>query len=491
MPLNFETAYHTDPFVDLDQRERTWYDPLIQRWYRQSNVYHDLVPIKQDFSPQARTTRKVIYTVKERMEPMTNAVPRRQLYTDPMRSSSRQLVVTTERHVGKMQYHAEDDVITYWEDNPGRPGLSRVIGEDFAPAITLHMDTLARNAYCRLTRHSYANGRANWGELVAGDTFNLDWALLQRLTRTTRDISDWPAQQILCVTTPGALYSIQTDPDYRSQLQHTPQGWERLHTGVTLSWEGTQFAPTQMNVLWNAGAITKQVAITTAANALDGGHDWGPYIVGGSQSGNDHLKVSDFAAGQFKKGDIVTVHLRRADGSGVIPAYEVSENGVSEEIRAPFESGVAHGVDPYDGMTVQRQVVYVDATPGACKIGFDKPVTFDFNTDILARDGASTLAAPEGGNFQSNAVDVGEIYGYVTKALNIHCSIFVYGIGAITSAVTYMPRITTPAPVDDFGKMFRMSYDFQMGYREWNVDMAHVVYHTGPYSIDGTLNYNT
>jgi hypothetical protein len=155
-----------------------------------------------------------------------------------------------------------------------------------------------------------------------------------------------------------------------------------------------------------------------------------------------YVSVENFTAADFKVDDVVTFHLVRTS-----------------------DFGVTNGVDYRDGMTFNRFVKYVDTTPGACKIGFDRPILWDFTTDLG-----------------------GTVYAYVTKGVNVHTTTYIAGPGAVVAGVTQTPQLHVPPVVDDLESLFRFSWDAYVKYQTFRAEFAENVFHAGEHRVSGGVS---
>ena len=107
-----------------------------------------------------------------------------------------------------------------------------------------------------------------------------------------------------------------------------------------------------------------------------------------------------------------------------------------------------------------RRVVAVDE--GNKRLLLDTPILVDFDTDLGAG-----------------------VYAYVTKARNIHASIFVGGPQAIVGGVAQQPQFYQLDPIDDFKAIYRFSFDQYMGYQPYRPEVFEVVFSAGSTRVKG------
>jgi hypothetical protein len=201
-------------------------------------------------------------------------------------------------------------------------------------------------------------------------------------------------------------------------------------------------------VLWNCGELIAQGLVTTAINAGDGSPNPGTtkvdatYMVGQTSGGvKNYIDIGSWGTGALANinvGDMVSIHLTRTSNYGI-----------------------TNGVDFQEGTMCTRRVVAKATSPND-RLVFDKPILTDMNTNL----GGGT-------------------YAYVTKARNIHASIFVGGANGIVSGVALPPRFHAPAPVDDFEMVQRFSWDGYLGYQTYDPNVFEVVFSAGTTRIKG------
>ena len=304
--------------------------------------------------------------------------------------------------------------------------------------MTDELELLARNAFLTGAYFkNYAGGTATGGadslaDISQKDLFDYQWAAKAQLRAMTLGLPGFEdgAGPMVAITTPATIYSFMTNSDWIGLNKYTDKGLSRVFTGEVGTLYGTKYIVSPINILWNAGRITAQTTIAAAASAGDGGADWGPYTVG--QSGaTKYIQLAD--ATDINIGDVVTIHNTRTS------AY-----------------GVTNGVDPYAGYQFHRIV----RSKSGNNIGFDRPLFWDFKADL----------------------GLG-VYGYVTKALHIHSTIFVSGEGGVVCGVTQPPTLHIPPVMDDLEAMRRFSWDAYLKYQAFRVERYEVFFHAGEVAV--------
>lgn len=431
--MSFDTYYGDNPWSGLSQNQRDWYVPaIIEPWRRQS-IYRSFIPMQVDLAGQR--TKQMIFTFLYDLEPDTTPLGVRDIWLNSLQGDSRRVTVDTAHHGGKVQFHKYDDYITYWQNN-GAEGLIRIFREQLAPSMIRHMDKLARNALLEASFKSYAGDSANTGfdDIVVGDVFDLAWSYDARLQADNMDVPGFggPAvgngPSIVCITTPGAISKlIQTD-GWQDINRYTESGVQRMFNNEVGNFGGIRYVRSNDNILHNCGTVAARGNVQVAINAGDGGGDWGPYTVG--QSGATSTITLDTGEGaNFAVGDVVTIH---------------------DAVTSDF--GVTDGVDYRAGRVFNRRIVDVTGDT----IQLDKPLLHAFATDLG-----------------------GGVYAFVTKGVDIHASIYLYGPGAVVAGLTQPVTFHVPPVVDDVEGMFRFSWDAYIGYKQFQTEYMEVVFHAG------------
>jgi hypothetical protein len=192
-------------------------------------------------------------------------------------------------------------------------------------------------------------------------------------------------------------------------------------------------------VLYNTGAITKQVGITGPISMGDGSPDPettkvdGVWEVG-QKNVTHYIQCSDFADQEFAVDDFVTIHIQRTS------AY-----------------GVTNGVNPLDPKQIVRRVVAVDHSTN--RLAFDRPVLFDFKSAFTA--------TPQGGAEAT-------LYGFVTKARHVGMILTLGAKGGIRGGVARALKFYEPKPIDDFESVWRFVWDIYAGFNIWEPNLFEV-----------------
>jgi N4-gp56 family major capsid protein len=450
------TDYYADnPVEVLDKNQRAWYDPDVLTLFKNNALFAPIMAYKRNLGDVRATSM----TVSQILEPHANynALTARQLWLPAMHIDSRSIEITFEHHGGKVALHEYDDLVTYWRAN-GREGLRSILNNVLGWHIIEVHDYLARNAllYGALATTGYvmyAGSATSFNDITSTDLFTPDIAKDIQLGMKYREVAGavnptgGSAPAVVCYTSPGVIYDIQNDEDWIEATKYAdPSGLFRYEVGAI---KNVRFVESPRLTMWNCGAVEYQSKIAAVALAGDGAPTPsttkvdGVYKVGQESAGVTHyLQLSDTTiAGTLEANlqvnDIVSIHTARTSAFGV-----------------------TNGVNPFDGKLHNRRVVSIDA--GNDRIVLDKPIMEDFATDL----GSTT-------------------YGYVTKAQNVHASIFIGAPNAIVTGVAAPIRLHTPPPIDDLEAIYRYSWNDRMGHQPYAPEVFEVVFSAGSTRVKG------
>lgn len=450
------TDYYADnPVEVLDKNQRVWYDPDILTLFRQRALFSDIIAYKRNLG-DVRATSMIVNQLFD-PHPNWNELSTRQIWLPAMHIDSRQIEITFQHHGGKVALHDYDELVTYWKLN-GRAGLRAILNRALGQHIIDVHDYLARNALINgaltTTGYVYYPGTAeDFGDLLSTDIMVPEIAKEIQLGMKYREVAgalnpDGSAGAVVCYTTPGVIYDLQDDEDWIEISKYAQPG--RLLRYEVGSYKNVRFVESPRCVLWNCGTITAQAPINAAVHAGDGSPNPGAtkvdgtYMVGQTSSGIVHnIPLGSFGTGaitDLSVNDIITLHLTRTSSFGV-----------------------ANGVNPFDGTVTNRRIVAIDSENGT--ISLDKPVMIDFATDLGAG-----------------------VYGYVTKGMHVHSSIFVGAPQTIVTGVAQPIRLHTPPPIDDLEAIYRYSWNDRMGHQPFAPEAFEVVFSAGSVRYKGKMS---
>lgn len=444
MPDTLMQFYDISPVGAIDQNRWDLRTAEVSLQFRKRALYTPL--IDWDSSPALTGAVTTIETELIEGDVDANPIPLTANFIDAQGIDSRFRRFSVERHGGKVQYHKSDAYYNMWKMSGGRdwaPLMKSLLGFN----VVEKMEILARNVWFKgpTSYWTYAGGKTSWGTLLSTDKFELakvnEWHLrLGNLGDPVIPMGDNQAK--LAVLPPGAIYDFFSTLAAASSNEASMWRDAHLYAGNILNYELGSFkdirfqqAPntkfgTNPNVLYNCGAITKQYGVVDPIQMGDGSPDpettavdstW--YV--GQKNVTHTIHLEDFTAGDYNLNDWVTIHPK------VTAAY-----------------GVTNGVDPFDGKTITRRVVAVDAA--ANTLSFDRPISFNYTTTVAGKSVTGNVA----GNF----------YAFVTRAVHVGFALVLGSRGAVKGKVLQPLQFYNPRPVDDFDSVFRFSYDGIFGH---------------------------
>lgn len=446
---DFDTYYGDNPIAALDQNQRDWYHPILDRMFRVQSVYTGLVRHFRNLG--AVNAKNMTITQMLDVHPDFDPLGLRDIWMPASHVDSRNVQVTFSRYGGKVAFHEYDDIITYWKANPGKGWAGILRGQLGQHMVDVH-DLLVRNAFFNLPFQYIVGGGSDFSAVGTSDLMDLTISDEIWLGMAYRNVPmaidpNLPMGgngNLFCITTPGVVFDLQqglsADKGFIPVLKYVDP--KRIMNYEVGQYKGVRYIQTPRAMLWNCGAITSQFSIGAAVTAGDGAPDPettqvdSTYYVG--QKGITHyiqLNTSDLSG--INVGDILTIHLDRTS-----------------------DYGIANGVDFNDGKLHVRRVVAVDDTND--RLTFDLPIMVDLDTDLG-----------------------GGVYGYVTKGRHIHTSTYIGGPDAVIGGIGRPPVVKAPPPVDDFMQIFRFSWNGYEGYNTYRPEVAEVVFSAGSIRVVG------
>jgi hypothetical protein len=440
--------YDLNPIQVIDQNAWTVYHPEVAVQFREKSLYTPLVQWEADLQPYSTTS-----VVDFEMFPgdvVPNELPMTANYVDnSFVPDTRFRKWNVKRYGGKVMYHKSSSYFNQFRvggTNDWRPMLRSQLGYHI---IETH-EKLSRQAFFQLpsTYWRYANGGSSFASLTSGSyKFELDeidyWNFALGNTGSPIVPGDAAAAK-LAIIPPGAQYdlmkAVATATGNSLSLWRDAQIYGGASGGVLRNeigaFKNVRFvsAPNDEfgvnpNVLYNAGAITKQYGVTLPIRAGDGSPDpettavdsvW--YV--GQKNVTHFIQLENFTGGDFSVNDWVTIHIGRTS------TY-----------------GITNGVDPFHFKTITRRVVAVDA--GANTLAFDRPISIPYEAAFTGQ--SDTGATP------------GTFYAYVTRGKHIGFALVMGARGGVRAKVMKPIELYEPDPVDDFKSVWRFTYDEILG----------------------------
>ena len=431
---DYEYFYDINPVGVVDQNHWTLKDAQVNLQFESQAVYTPL--IDWDSSPMATGAETIETFELMEGEVDSNPIPMTANYiAEAQAVDSRSRKWSVLRYGDKVQLHESSNIFNQWKfsnsNDPSardwKPLLRGLLGWN---VVEKH-EILSRNVWFKGSKSywTYAGDATNWGELADGDRFSINrvknWKLSLGSTGSPIVPGD-KAHAKLALIPPGATYDWVAGLPGSSDPEVAMYRYTEEYGGVKLNWEIGQYLGVRFqevpnnkyglnkNVLYNCGAITKQHGVINPINSGDGSPDpettavdevW--YI--GQKDVTHWIQLEDFAQGDYKVNQFVTIHMKRTN------TY-----------------GVTGGVDPFDGRTIVRRVVDVDYTLN--RLAFDRPVLFNYTAGFV-------------GSAVSGVANT-TIYAYVTKGLNVGFSLVLGSRGGVQGKVMRPLRFKEPKPID-------------------------------------------
>jgi len=432
------------------------------------------------------------YTGAEFVPSHTNHEPigRYQRMMGPIYVDTRQKKVRARyRYGAKWQMDQMDEMINrYGGDTP--QFITRVLEAQLADQIVHIQENLARDAmydFCLFPflydGSAFVNGTNDFSDLTTTSASAFDIRVLEEVAlrmsyRVEDTLHKWgnyaqpvPGQNfrssVLVLTTTGTFWELWNSDaqEWMIDLRQLQDGRVINNQGGAVQYRNVTLVDTgQALILWNAGTLSKQVAVTSPINWGDGALDpdsgavdnvW--YTGQSSADVTHYIQCSAFAAGEFTAGDFVSVHTAQTD-----------------------EYGITGGCDPLHGKTVRAEVQYVDAANNRLRLR--KPITEEYVN-------AFTYSNLNG------SASAGEAYAFVTSAQHIHPVVIVGAREMIQwvarkQATGELIKYNRPDDtVVDFPSIERVTANWFGEMNRWNLDVYEILYCAGPFANRGAKEY--
>lgn len=443
----FEDYYAINPVSVVDQN--SWDDKIAEvamQYITKPLVFTPLV----DWTDESARTGALSTIFTELIEGDINSDPidyDLQYLDQALGVDSRSRTLPMSRYADKVQLAKNSNYFNQFQMNGGhnwQPVLRGVLGN----SVIRKMEFVSRNAFLSgpSSFQTYSNGKTSFAALGDSDTFNIEgvnaWNL--RLGNTGSPVVPGTASnRKVCIIPPGAVYDFQESLAAASASEAKLWIDAKLYSGDALRYEVGAYknisfveSPNDSygqnpSVLYNAGAIIKQVTVTSAIAAGDGAPDPettkvdGTWYVG-QKAKTHYVQCSAFGANDFAVNDIVTIHTLRTSSYGV-----------------------TNGVNFMSGKTITRRVVAVDA--GNDRLSFDRPIMAAYSTDLGSG-----------------------VYAYVTKGQHIGFALVSAGRGGVRGNVNKPLEFYEPKPVDDFNSVWRFTWDIVGGIGTWEPNLFEI-----------------
>jgi hypothetical protein len=425
-------AYSDNMWYRLDSLREPLLQMHLQERYRTLSLYRNFVPVQLAMrGPEGYVSESMTFKGIFAMEPQTAPVGTRQIWFPSNYIDTWEQSITFKHYADKVAMHRYDDMLQRYLFR-GKPGLIPIARILLAESMTIALDILARNAFYEGQRKHYINNRANFGEVISTDLYDLSEAQSIWLDLTYEDIPLAMSPlgngvgTMVCITTPSVIHDIKQNAGeafITADLYSRPEMKLKYEVGM---YDNVRYIAARRNVLWNVGELIHQAATMADYGPGDGGDANlvdGVYRVGQDVSVGvtKYIEVDD--ASGFSKNDMVTIHQTRTDAYGVV-----------------------NGVDYTEGTARLRRITNIDGN----RISFNKPLFHEF---------------PLG--------------SYVTLAQSIHPSTFVGGPGGVVNGVADPIEMHPVQPIDDALAIWRFVWLGRFAYQVMRPEVFRLVNSSG------------
>jgi N4-gp56 family major capsid protein len=402
----------------LPAGQRTYYEQVLLDVLRTKSILSPFCIMKEDFA--ARDTGRMSYTEVLDTEPNWNAVAESAVWLTGAHLDSRAITIDLEIHGDVIKLSDYNELTNFWNSGDFRSLCQGKLGQNMVDT----MDILARNAFLSHPNKSFG-ACSSRADIAATNVFDPDMAELIRTHLEENEVpgvaavSDGEVGTIVCVTTPRVIHDIRVTAASKWLEVNDYNSTGRKFTGEVGMWGGVRFIRTNRLRLRNAGTVTTQTTLTGAT-----------------------------VAGQGAAATVDTV-------------YSVGQTGSTRTIPVTSETGFVVG----------QYVTIHDATLGAVVLDTDGTQ----ETRRIVACGTGTLS------FDKPLLKAHASGAYVTKAVDIHASVFMGGPGVVYGVGERPAPVPLPV-IDDLGMIRRLAWRGFFKYQLFRPEMFEVV-ETG-----GTVN---
>lgn len=462
--LGDEYLISETPWPLIEDRNRPWYVPYMLQPFVRDTMFKNLVPyavrMDQVKATEAYFTQRI--GVRENIEEVDfRGVTLPREYFDSQKFS-----VGFKAYGSSVQYHKWDAMIFQWAERAAKnpellnvgipqPDLAGILQSDLARAMSLTMDTLARNQFLRNEqKRSFAGDATGFHDLASTDVFDPDIARGLQLMLGEADFN--PAGTVPALTSPAALYQatgLTTDTGGNYVNFRQSVGDSSLLNYVVGDWMGVTWMRNKRMILPNVGAVLASASIVTPVYPGDGAPAHTTKVDGQWQVGHE-------------------------DATHYIQLSSISDPGSAET-----------GFKLHDKVTLTRRLASANAamaTAGAAV--WDEPsnitlevVEIDYDNDRIA------LREPILNERFATAI-VSGLYGYVVKARPVHACIFFHrGVGenGLANVVMNSPEFYIVPPADARRAVWTFSWDAYMGYAHLDPTATSIHFYAGAIERNG------
>jgi hypothetical protein len=501
MASTYEEYMDSHPWRDWDQDRWDERSTAIDLQFRQENIYFTPIVGPGVMMPDGVGFDQAWYRGAQIIPSHINHSPigRYQRMIDAIYLDMQQRKLYSRDTFGtKIQWDETDQLVTRYGGDSDAFIAAALMGQFGQQVVGIH-ERGSRDAILEFSIHKFMApngakfeiGTADFSTLTAdaASAFNIRWLddSAKRMSYRARKQTAYADTGLYDSPVPGnnfvGSFLVHTTTPVVASLWENDQNDfmtalyalqdQRIINGGQAAWRnrGVIADTGYAQVLWNAGNITTQVAVTAAIKWGDGAPDPdvddpvdGVYYVGQSSANVTHyVQCSSFSASDFAAGDVVSIHIKR-QGTGT----------------GEINYGITDGVDFLNGDTVVAEIYEVDADNN--RLVFREPFTNEF-VDPFAY---TTLA----GDSSS-----GTAYAFITKAQHVH-PVFVY---AARHPVMYCQRRHTDGsfirfhrPTDDnvdFPGTHRLTAHWRAEFNQWAPQLTEIYFTAAPFANLGEASY--
>lgn len=415
---------HPDYSVDTGQilsttipaSQRTYYEMLLLDTIRVQSILLNFCRYKEDF--EATKSGKMTFTEVLDAAPNWEPHPESVVWLKGGHLDSRQISITLQIHGDVLKFNDYADQVTFWN----RGDLRSLIRGKLGQLVTDEIDILARNAFMDHPAPLFPNSHTALTDLTGADIMtpthvqDLVVDLEENNIPGVFSPADGGGAAIACVTTPRVIRDIRYAAESPWLEVQAYEGTGRIFKNEVGMWNGVRFIKSNRLHLRNYGDVQQQTQLVGDTVPGQGAAEIdGVYTVG--QPGADtFIEVAD--ATGFAVNDVVTIH--------------VFDNAVSE-------------VQKGDGTQETRRIVGINGN----EISFDTPLLKEHAQD-----------------------------DFMTKATDIHCSLFLGGPGVVMG-VGERPNIRILPKIDDLQLINRYAWRGFFKMQMFRPEYTRVLYTTG------------
>lgn len=393
------------------------------------------------------------------------------------------------RYGAKVQYDRRDQMVTRFGGDTPR-FIEAVLRDQLAAQIKgIHekvcRDGIIENALMKFMYNGskFSLGTADFSDLPGDASGAFDVKLLEDMALRTSYRSGYVQKQYgtysqpvpgvnfngsaLISTTTGVFWSLWNSEEQQWMIDLRDLQDSRVINGGQVVYRNRSVIQDTGHtlVLWNAGVISKQVAVTLPIKWGDGAPDpetegVDGYMYTGQSSANTrhYVQCTDFDTGDFEAGDVVSIHVKRRD-----------------------DYGITDGCDFLDGYTYVGEIYSVDADNN--RLVFRDPITEayedPFDYDSLGGTSVSTAQA----------------YAFITKAQHVHPIIVLAGREPVQWVMRRQPDgslIEYIRPRDDnvdYPSVERVTANWYGEINQWNPDIVEIFFVNAPFANRGDVTW--